>query len=106
MAASQPATTHSRNAMCASISRSDGHALDGENDSAKITASPVSRVAKNAMLNCTESITSPRPSGVTMATISRTDRAARQGRPARAVRDALDPADGRGRLAAGPRPGA
>ena len=60
MAASHPVTTHSRNAMCASISRSDGHALDGEKDNAKITASPVSRVAKNAMLNCTESITSPR----------------------------------------------
>ena len=83
MAASHPVTTHSRNAICASISRSDGHALDGENDNAKITASPVSRVAKNAMLNWTESITSPRLSGVTMATISRmtaqADRAARRG---------------------------
>jgi len=43
-------TTHSRNAICRSISRSDGHALDTENDSAKITASPVSNVAKNATL--------------------------------------------------------
>ena len=41
----------------------DGQALEGEKDSAKITASPVSRVAKNAMLNCTESITSWRASG-------------------------------------------
>src|SRR6266851_3124211 len=71
MDATHPATTHSRNAMWESISRNDGHALDGENDKAKITATPVSRVAKNATLNCTESITSWRASGAATATASR-----------------------------------
>src|SRR5450755_828891 len=69
--ASHPVTTHSRNAMCASISRSDGQELDGENDRAKITASPVRRVAKNARLNWTESITSWRASGFVTAMMSR-----------------------------------
>ena len=63
MAPSQPVTTQSRNPMCPSISRNDGHALDAEKDKAKITASPVSKVAKNAMLNVTESMTSSRASG-------------------------------------------
>ena len=74
MAPSQPVTTQSRNPMCPSISRNDGHALDAENDNAKMTASPVSRVAKKAMLNVTESMTSWRDSGTAHATTSRRKR--------------------------------
>lgn len=57
-AANHPMSTHSRNAMCPSIARNDGHELAAEKVSAKMTASPVSSVAKKAMLNWVASTTS------------------------------------------------
>lgn len=45
------------------ISRNDGHALDAEKDSAKITSSPARSVAKKAVLNVTEPMASRRGSG-------------------------------------------
>lgn len=63
IAPSQPITTHMRKAMWASISRSDGQALDAENANAKITASPVRMVAKNATLTCVDPITRSSPAG-------------------------------------------
>jgi hypothetical protein len=57
--------------MCPSISRNEGHELAAENDNAKITASPVSKVAKNAMLDVTESMTSWRGNGTAQAMASR-----------------------------------